>query len=56
MYVHGSAGENSFIRDLALDLAIEHDLDIEINPGFMYPSDFASALEVASLEDIRSGI
>ncbi|WP_053070456.1 M20/M25/M40 family metallo-hydrolase [Alkalihalobacillus pseudalcaliphilus] len=33
MYVHGSAGENSFIRDLALDLAIEHDLDIEINPG-----------------------
>ncbi|WP_054707852.1 Zn-dependent exopeptidase M28 [Bacillus sp. JCM 19041] len=33
MYVHGSEGEDGFIRDLALEIADEQGLDLEVNPG-----------------------
>lgn len=33
MYVHGSEGEDGFIRDLALEIAGELELDLEVNSG-----------------------
>ncbi|WP_139377047.1 M28 family peptidase [Halobacillus hunanensis] len=32
-YVHGNAGKKGWVRELALDISNELDLDLQVNPG-----------------------